>query len=281
MKIHNAIIGLEEVFRDGFTIKKWKAYARAIHPELEALCLRDMEECIGSGNYTFEQNFLPILRAALEDRDGRNEIINSFEETTDHLDERLLSCFGRSVDVEVILYLGLCSGAGWVTEMEGRSVILLGTEKILELGWGGLQAMYGLIYHELGHVYQGQYGVLHRILEGRQKFLWQLFTEGIAMVFEQILVGNTQFFHQDRDGWLDWCDAHFEEIKRDFTADLNIMDVKNQRWFGDWVFYHGHADVGYYLGARFVRFICDRYAFNEILSFDILQVEAIFDEFTA
>lgn len=51
--------------------------------------------------------------------------------------------------------------------------------------------MYGLIYHELGHEYHNQYGVLDRTLDSnRHQFLWQLFTEGIAMYFEQMLIDD-------------------------------------------------------------------------------------------
>jgi len=57
------------------------------------------------------------------------------------------------------------------------------------------------------------------------------------------------------------------------------MTFANQRWFGDWVRYEDHGDVGYYLGCRFVRFILTRYAFDEILSFEIGQVEALYDQF--
>ena len=38
-------------------------------------------------------------------------------------------------------------------------------EKIMELGWCDTDAMIGLIVHELGHVYQSQFGVLHRSSE--------------------------------------------------------------------------------------------------------------------
>ena len=45
-----------------------------------------------------------------------------------------------------------------MTNINGRDVILLGVEKILELNWFDEVSMCGLIYHELGHVYHTQYG---------------------------------------------------------------------------------------------------------------------------
>lgn len=81
-------------------------------------------------------------------------------------------------------------------------MILLGIEKILELSWYDEDSMYGLIYHELGHIYHKQYGAFEQ--EGRnqsQNFIWQLFTEGIAMYFEQLLMNDLSYYHQNKDGW--------------------------------------------------------------------------------
>jgi hypothetical protein len=150
----------------------------------------------------------------------------------------------------------------------------------MELNWHHLNSMLGLIYHELGHVYQAQFGILEREFgNDRQSFLWQLFTEGIAMVFEQEIAGQPDAFHQYDEEWKNWCDAHFSEIQHDFNADLPTLTFDTQRWFGDWVNYRGRGDVGYYLGCRFVRFILQKYAFDDILSFEIEQVEIEYQQF--
>lgn len=47
------------------------------------------------------------------------------------------------------------------------------------------------------------------------------------------------------------------------------MSRYNQRYFGDWCDYHGHGDVGYYLGTRFVRTLLDSVSFDELIGFDI------------
>ena len=135
----------------------------------------------------------------------------------------------------------------------------------------------GICYHELGHVYQSQYGVLEQeCANDRQRFLWQLFAEGVAMHFEQQLVGDGNYFHQDKDGWADWCGAHLPQIKADFLADLDTMQRENQRWFGDWVSYEGRGDVGYYLGAKFADFICRERGFDDILALDAETVESLY-----
>jgi len=283
MKITDTFDKIPSLFENGsFCMGRWEEYARAIHPDLASLCQEDVRECIATGQVSWEENYLPVLNAVMADDEKRKAAHASFLRATKGLEEKITAAFGRAPDVEIILYLGLCCGAGWVTELGGKTVVLLGLEKIMELSWHGESTMLGLIYHELGHVYQAQFGVLERELpEGRQSFLWQLFTEGIAMVFEQDVAGTPDVFHQYDGAWKAWCDEHFAAILRDFTADLPAMTFAGQRWFGDWVRYEGRGDVGYYLGCRFVRFILEKYAFDEILSFEIGQVEALYAQFAA
>lgn len=103
--------------------------------------------------------------------------------------------------MEIVLYLGLCNGAGRVEKIDNKVYCLLGIEKILEPNWYDINSLYGLIYHELGHVYQNQYGVLKRNFnDNKKQFLWQLFTEGIAIYFEQTLIGDYEYYHQDKNG---------------------------------------------------------------------------------
>ena len=281
MKIINTLNKILDIYsNESFDINKWYRYIEGINPNLKQLCLDDMNEAISTGLVTFENDYLPILDNVIKNKKSRNEVLSSFEEVTNNLTDKIISKFGKTIDVEIILYLGLCNGAGWVVTLDNKTYCLLGIEKIMELKWYDINSMYGLIYHELGHVYQNQYGVLERTFENnRHQFLWQLFTEGIAMYFEQTLIGNYNYFHQDKNGWREWCDKNINQIKIDFYNDLNDMTFENQRYFGDWIYYNEHNDVGYYLGARFVQFICSKYQFDDILSFDIELVEKNYKEF--
>lgn len=281
MKITDTFDRIPSIFSNGsFCPDQWERYAHSIHPELVNLCREDVREAIATGQVSWEENYLPVLNAAISDDEKRKAVHASFLAAVNGLEQKIVSAFGRAPEVEIILYMGLCCGAGWVTELSGKTVVLLGLEKIMELNWHGMNAMLGLIYHELGHVYQAQFGVLERELESeRESFLWQLFTEGIAMVFEQEVAGQPDTFHQYDAGWKAWCDDHFSEILRDFNADLPTLTFAAQRWFGDWVKYRGQGDVGYYLGCRFVRFLLQKHAFDEIISFEIDQVEAAYQQF--
>ncbi len=265
-----------------FHFERWKSYIDRALPNVSSLFVSDMEKSLATGNVSWERDYLPVLNAVQVQEEQRKRAHDSFCSATENLERTLYDRFGKSLDVDIVFYLGLCNGAGWVTEWNGRKAVFLGIEKIIELDWCGQDDMYGLIYHELGHVYQWQYGILDRSFDNdADRFLWQLFTEGIAMYFEQVLVGDPNYFHQDKAGWKKWCGEHLERIKSDFDRDLKTMNFSNQRYFGDWVSYNGYGDVGYYLGCMFVRYILAAYQYqlDEIISFDIDTVKKYYHKF--
>lgn len=274
INISDATKELQGVYDNGvFSLDRWKEYIDREAPEIKDICLNDMEESV-SPQYSWKECFLPVLNAVFNKNKETENVSKLFHSITDGLDEKIFKRFGKSVDADIILYLGLCNGAGWVTEVDGKTTILLGIEKILELKWDNLNDMNGLILHELGHVYQNRFGVLYREFEDSgDKFLWQLFTEGIAMTFEQEILEDSKYFHQDRDGWKNWCNQNIKKISSDFENDYRIMTGNNQRYFGDWADYEKHSDVGYYLGTCFVRFVMEKDNFDNIICYDIDDVK--------
>lgn len=255
-----------------FNEEKWESYINSIYDKSADIFKSDLKEYLESGNYIWEKDILPIINA-VQGHASLQTLQTSFHKVTNGLNERIRDCFNHEPDVDIVLYLGLCNGAGWVTSINGQDVILLGIEKILELNWCDEDSMYGLIYHELGHVYHKQYGIFHQHSdESSRNFIWQLFTEGIAMYFEQVLVGDFNYFHQNKDGWLNWCNEFFPQILADFYADLPTMTRFDQRYFGDWVDYCGRSDVGYFLGAKFVQHLCGKYDFEQLIQKGIDEI---------
>ena len=280
MNIINTSARIPGVFDSGrFHMENWRSYMDDCVPGAKEVCLDDLQKMSDAG-FSWQKDILPVLNIAAKDTVRRKKAIESFCRVTEHLEERVTERFRKTLDVDIILYLGLCNGAGWVTSVNGKLSVLLGIEKIMELDWCDTDAMTGLIVHELGHVYQAQYGVLHRKTESLQdQFLWQLFTEGIAMVFEQEIVGDPEYFHQDVNGWKKWCDGNAQLLLRSFCSDLKSMTPESQRYFGDWVSFEGYGDTGYYLGARFIRFLLAHDSFDHLILWEIPEVSDGFDRF--
>lgn len=266
-------------YADGaFSLPRWRGYLDSCLPGAAALCLADAQQSQAAG-IRWERDILPVLNAVPDHPDAA-QAVRSFRRVTERLDERIRLAFGKSPDAEVVLMLGLGNGAGWATTLNGKPTVLLGIEKIVELHWCSEDDMNGLVLHELGHVYAAQFGT--SLSPSReQRLLAQLFSEGIAMVFEQELVGNPDYFHQNVNGWTTWCHEHLSAIAHCFAAEAARLTRETQRYFGDWVSFEGYPDVGYYLGARFVRFLMEKMTFDEVLRLPLSQIQQSFDAFCA
>ncbi len=272
MKIINTCDAIKTLFTDGFDLQIWRKYAASISSKLPAKCEQDAKE------YDFEKDVLPVLQNAL-DANKINLVSRSFQSVTDTLQENLSKLFDTEPAINIILYLGLCNGAGWATTLDGHNTVLLGIEKIIELGWGDETNMRALILHEIGHLWHKHNGNLH-IPEytKRRKGIAQLYCEGVAMVCEHILCGDDEFYHQDKDGWLTWCYANENDIKREY---LHRLDTGKsvQDFFGDWCSYKGHSDVGYFLGCRFVEYLIKTYSLKEIANMKYRALNKAFTVF--
>lgn len=281
MRIINSFHALDALCaRGSFDLEDWRRYIRNVKAGLEELCVQDMQKVLDTGKYSFETHYLPVLEQVYKNSRRRSQANQVFTDLSSNLKNSILTRFGRCPQADLVFYLGLCNGAGWVTEVEGNTCILLGIEKIMELGWDNPEDMQGLLYHEIGHAYHMQFGRFYTPCKNTgQQFLWQLFTEGVAMCFEQLLVNDQNYYHKDKDGWAAWCGQHLPQIKRDFAADLPGMTYAGQRWFGDWVHYQGRGDVGYYLGCQFVHYILTELPFDQIICLDIRQVEVYFERY--
>ena len=189
--------------------------------------------------------------------------------------------FENGVETDIILYLGLCNGAGWATSLDGRDAVLLGIEKIIELNWQDESAMQALIFHEIGHIWHKTYGNLYPEARSEgENSLAQLYQEGLAMVCEHILCQDDRYYHQNQNGWLDWCKENEAEIKREYLRRVD-KNISTQDFFGDWCSYKNHSDVGYYLGCEFVKYLQRQYSLVDIASLNVNQLYNHFKEFAS
>lgn len=254
----------------------WREYAGGISPLLPD----KLEQDAAQHNYTVD--ILPVLNATIARPEAIDRTRASFRLECEGLEERLCSRLGVAPTASVVLYLGLCNGAGWATELDGADVVLLGLEKIIELGWHSEEHMRALVYHELGHVW-------HKQIRGTPHLppptpvdapLWLLYTEGVAMVCEQLLCDDSLYYHQDKAGWLTWCLAHEQDSKREYLRRVRHAESV-QDFFGDWHNYRGYADVGYFLGAQFVRYMLAQNTIWGIARMEAAAVRQAFAEYAA
>ena len=179
-----------------FDQARWEDYINAIYPGSVPMFREEMDACLAGGVFTFEGNFLPVIQNVYQNP-KLDALRTTFSAVTDGLEERIQRQFGQGLDADLTLYLGLCHGAGWVVKLAGRDVVLLGIEKILELNWQSREAMTGLVYHELGHVYHRRYGALDQVAAAETEgSVWHLLTDGGTMCFEPDLVANYVAFQQ-------------------------------------------------------------------------------------
>ena len=272
MNIINTCDKIKIVFADGFDIELWRKYAEEISKELPSKCENDAK------NYDFNKAVLPVLEAALN-ADKIDFVSNNFQIVVDTLNANLTKLFDTEPDINIILYLGLCNGAGWATTLDGKNAVLLGIEKIIELNWGDETNMRALLLHEIGHLWHKLNGKLYiPDFTKRRKAIQQLYQEGVAMVCEHILCGDNDFWHQDKNGWLDWCSKNETEIKKEYLRRLDSNESV-QDFFGDWCSYNGYSDVGYYLGCRFVEHLMKAHTLKEIANMSYNKLNKCFIEY--
>ena len=83
--------------------------------------------------------------------------------------------------------------------------------------------MQALIFHEIGHIWHKPTGIsIPRLGQRAKNSLAQLYQEGLAMVCEHILCQDDRYYHQNQNGWLDWCKENEAE------KSVNISDASTK-----------------------------------------------------
>lgn len=145
MDIINTCDKIKSLFSNGFDVYVWRKYAGEISKELPSKCENDTK------SYDFNKDVLPVLENALNN-EKIDFVSRNFQTVIDTLNDNLSKLFDTEPDINIILYLGLCNGAGWATTLDGKNTVLLGVEKIIELNWDDETNMRALILHEIGHL---------------------------------------------------------------------------------------------------------------------------------
>ncbi|QDA31317.1 hypothetical protein FH039_06510 [Thermococcus indicus] len=176
-------------------------------------------------------------------------------------------------DYNIVIYVGLENGAGWVTEFKGKPAILFGLEAVAELGW--YDGIAGLIAHEFGHL-------VHWLMRNEdlekleENAIMGLYTEGFAQRVEDSITGRP--WHLEYDGWFEWCTRNERRIKEEFARRVRENEPLNP-FFGSWYELFGMKFTGYYLGYRFIRWLEETLSFEEIAKLEKEKVRGMILEF--
>ena len=275
MKIINSYNEIMELFQvmDGqFDLELYKKYTKTITPSLFEKLWDDCQD------YDFEQDVVPIMELAMNSLTKLTAINDSFNEVVKINLARVQEVAGVEFPVQVLLYLGLCNGAGWATTLDDEPIIMLGVEKMIELDWVSVESVGGLIYHELGHIWHAAIGTMNQSTNGvHEEYLAQLYNEGIAMYFEQLCAGDYDKWSESKGDWWRWCMIHQNEVASEYIRRLDANE-SCQDFFGDWCSYMGQSNIGYFLGYQLIDHLAQKYSLLELAN---LTIKTVADEFVA
>ncbi len=174
-----------------------------------------------------------------------------------------------SLDVEVVIYHGLGNGAGWADSYGEKKAILLGVEKIVELGWDSEEKLTSLMAHEFAHLaHEKMRGHNLMIYEGREGDIFRMYIEGYATYFEDNFFSRTITMPE----WVKSCKELEKELK---LAYLEVLKGKREskHFYGDWFTTFDIPDTGYFLGLQFVKTMLDKYSYIDIGRLTFEEIE--------
>lgn len=268
MQIIDSLIDIGSCYENGvFSLNRWHGYMQSVYPSVIPLIEED------SARYDFQKDIAPVLNAVPDKAAKIEQLHQSFQSVIHQLEDDIQQLFHTTIEADIVLYLGLCNGAGWAVTMNGKYIVLLGIEKIVELNWVDRDSMIALLYHELGHLWHHQERKLPWGGE-TEKAMWQLYCEGVAMFFEQQLCHNDLFFHQNQNGWLKWCTQNRRRLFAEYLRRVE-QNESVQLFFGDWCYFEEHSDVGYYLGAQLIRKALKEYSVNQIPNLSLPEIKRL------
>lgn len=255
---------------EGDLLTLWKDYLFSYEAIL-CHCLADTMD------YNFEQEIAPILHRALTTDFHMLEVAHqSYIQQANDIQSKFTKLFQLTENIDVYFYIGLCNGAGWATFVNNRHTVLIGAEKIVELGWQDTDKMNGLQCHELCHI-------AHSLLRKESLHLpndhlilndiWKLYVEGFAERYSQRI--NEDGVYSERGlSWTTWCKTNHQDLAQEYLKRIKCS-LGTEDFYGDWNNYKGYSDVGYFLGCEFIRHLGNTYTLQEIATLKLSSLKPL------
>jgi hypothetical protein len=182
---------------------------------------------------------------------------------------RAQETLGLSVDVVLVIYVGIGCGAGWVDRYAGSPAVLFGLENIAEEGWDDPAILTGLIAHEIGHLAHFYWLEIENRPRGKGPW-WQLYSEGFAQRCEHQVLGRESWHMAANDAegdWVAWCSAKLPWLAAEFLRTVDAGESVRP-FFGSWFQIAGRKQTGYFLGHEIIRRLEAHMTMREIALMD-------------
>lgn len=254
-------------------IDLWEKCYISKYPELEKKC-KDSYDAKG-------YSWRTIAREKVFNRTEKdfNKMICAYRNiliALKNINTRAEEVFDLDLDINLVLYCGLCNSAGWVDTYNSKRAILYGIDKIAELNWHTTEKIESLISHELCHVVhfqiRGEDNLPGNVSRNNyNKGIWSLYEEGFAQFFQYKLLGK----EVDSRGraWIEECRINERQLKKLYLEALHDEMKGTRDFFGDWFKVLGISDVGYFLGAELIRKLYIQYNIAYIAQLPFIEIE--------
>lgn len=202
------------------------------------------------------------------------EAYENIKSVMEDVNNNVKDAFNIDLDINIVLYAGLCHSAGWVDEYNGKKAILYGIDQIANLNWQDVDKLKNLIAHELCHVIHFDIRSKNNIVDNYntnyEYGIWRLYIEGFAQFYRSKLTPTVE---ERGISWIEKCNEHKEELKKLYIKALNDNEKGTNDFYGDWWEVLGISDAGYYLGQVFIKEISKKYSLQDVITINFVDLE--------
>lgn len=232
----------------------------AVWPELLALQIDDYREQDIDWREIARQKIFPILPERLP---AMQTVHANLLAAGESIYQKTLQTLEININALFVIHVGIGCGAGWVTHFNGMPAILFGLENIAASGWHELDAISGLIAHELGHLVHCAWRERLGRATGSGPW-WQLYEEGFAQYCESLLLESSIWHQAQSDGdWLRRCQDNWDWLAAEFIRRVDSGETVTP-FFGSWFELHGKPETGYFLGCEAIQYLAKVRPLQEI-----------------
>lgn len=278
INVIDAFYDFKEGFKDNLElstegkIELWEKIYSNKYPELLNKC---KEDYINEGYKWDEIATKMVFNKTKSDFPRIVEAYDNINNIIPQINIKAYELFDIKLDINIVIYAGLCNSAGWVDVYDNKRAILYGVDKIAELDWHTIDKIEPLLAHELCHVIhfnmRDSANIIDNYNTNYEYGIWRIYIEGFAQFYQSKLMDKDI----DSRGieWINKCDENIDELKKLFLQALYDKEKGTNDFFGDWYTVMGISDVGYYLGKEFIKKLTDKYNLEYIATIELETIE--------